>query len=112
MRSMEAEDTPGVAVVIELVVGATVLLLTVVEVRLVDKDVVETKSSDVDVVMPRLLEEDVVEARLLEEEEVGPEEVTGQLETLAVTVRGVPLTADVPVWVMVVVSVTTCVEDR
>jgi len=89
--------------VVELVVEVRPLLLDVVGVRPVDKAVVETK-----------LLEDVVGTRLPEEDGVGVKEVAGQLETLAVTVRGTPSTFDVPVWVMVVVeiSVTTSVEDK
>jgi len=50
---------------------------------------------------------------LLLEDKSAREEVVGQLETLVVTVRGVPTTVEVPVSVMVVVemSVRTCVED-
>lgn len=78
MRTVEVEDTSETAMVVELVVGMTLLLLGIIEVELV------------------------------------MEGVAGQLETLAVTVRGTPSTMDVPVWVIVVVemSVMTCVEDK
>jgi len=78
VRTVEVEDTSETAMVVELVVGMTLLLLGIIEVELV------------------------------------MEGVAGQLETLAVTVRGTPSTMDVPVWVIVVVemSVMTCVEDK
>jgi len=41
--------------------------------------------------------DEVIVVRLLLDEKFGTEDVAGQLETLAVTVTGVPLTVEVPV---------------
>jgi len=95
----EAEDVPEIA-------SAGLLLVEVIRPKSLEEGDIEVLLVDEDVV-------DVVETRLLLEDKSAREEVVGQLETLVVTVRGVPTTVEVPVSVMVVVemSVRTCVED-